>query len=62
MHGEKDGIVVVNTGNWTYENLKVEDKTLKIYSDLYHEIFNEVSKDEVILDMINWLNKKLEDN
>ena len=62
MHGEKDGIVVVNTGKWTYENLKVEDKTLKIYSDLYHEIFNEVSKDEVILDMINWLNKKLEDN
>lgn len=59
MHGEKDGIVVVDTGKWTYENLKVEDKTLKIYSDLYHEIFNEVSKDEVILDMTNWLNKKI---
>lgn len=59
MHGEKDGIVVVDTGKWTYENLKVEDKTLKIYNDLYHEIFNEVSKDEVIQDVTNWLNKKI---
>lgn len=59
MHGEKDGIVVVDTGKWTYENLKVEDKTLKIYSDLYHEIFNEVSKDEVIADVTNWLNTKI---
>lgn len=59
MHGEKDGIVVKETGEWTYNNLKVEDKTLKMYPGLYHEIFNEVSRDEVILDLINWINNKI---
>ena len=62
MHGQEDGIVVVETGKWTYENLTVEDKILKIYPGLYHEIFNEVSKDEVIKDVTSWLNsRKMED-
>lgn len=58
MHGQEDGIVVVKTGEWTYLNLKVEDKTLKIYPGLYHEIFNETSKDEVIKDVVEWLNNR----
>ena len=59
MHGESDGIVVYNTGKWTYDNLKIEDKTLKMYEGLYHEIFNEVKKDEVIEDLINWIDEKI---
>lgn len=59
MHGKEDGIVVVGTSEWTYQNLKIEDKTLKIYPELYHEIFNEVKKDEVIKDLINWINEKI---
>ena len=61
MHGKEDGIVVSSTGEWTYENLKVVDKQLKMYEGLYHEIFNEVKKDEVIADLLNWLNSKLEE-
>ena len=38
-----------NTGN-----------VLKVYDGLYHEIFNEVEKDVVIEDLINWLNKRVE--
>ena len=60
MHGEKDGVVVVETGYWTYEHLKVEDKALKVYEGLYHEIFNEVRKEEVIQDLIDWLKKHVE--
>lgn len=59
MHGEADGIVVSNTGKWTYDNLKIEDKTLKMYEGLYHEIFNEVKKDEVIEDLISWIDEKI---
>lgn len=61
MHGKKDGIVVSSTGEWTYNNLVVRDRTLKMYEGLYHEIFNEVKKDEVIKDLLNWLNKRLEE-
>lgn len=61
MHGKEDGIVESSTGEWTYNNLKVEDKELKMYDGLYHEIFNEVKKDEVIEDLLSWLNIKLGD-
>ena len=59
MHGEKDGIVVVETSKWTYNNLVVRDRTLKLYPDLYHEIFNEVERDEVIKDLLDWCNSKI---
>ena len=60
MHGKGDGIVEASTAEWTYNNLAVEDKELKIYDGLYHEIFNEIQKDVVIEDLINWLNKRVE--
>lgn len=59
MHGEKDGIVVSDTGKWTYASLKCEDKKLIIYEGLFHEIFNEVSKDKVITDLLNWCNERV---
>jgi len=59
MHGKEDGIVASSTATWTYENLTVEDKELKIYGGLYHEIFNERQKDVVIKDLLDWLNERL---
>ena len=59
MHGKGDGIVDYSTATWTYENLTVEDKELKIYDGLFHEIFNEVKKDVVIEDLLHWLNDRV---
>ena len=59
MHGKEDGVVVASTGNWSYEHLQVGDKTLKMYEGLYHEIFNEVRKDEVIQDLLDWLDSEI---
>ena len=59
MHGEKDGVVGKDIGEWTFANLKCNDKTIKIYPNLYHEIFNEVTKDEVIEDLINWCEERM---
>lgn len=60
MHGEKDGVVGKDIGEWTYSNLDCKDKKIKIYPNLYHEIFNEVTKDEVIQDLINWCDERME--
>ncbi len=38
-----------------YANVSSQDKTLKIYEGLYHEILNEPEQDEVKTDMIAWL-------
>jgi lysophospholipase len=62
MHGKGDGIVDYSTATWTYENLTVEDKELKLYAGLFHEIFNEVDKDVVIEDLIAWLGSRLGGN
>lgn len=59
MHGEKDGVVEKAVGEWTYANLKCKDKELKIYTNLYHEIFNEVIKDKVIKDLLDWINERV---
>ena len=33
------------------------DKTLAVYDDLYHEIFNEPQKDAILADLVAWLDK-----
>lgn len=59
MHGEKDGLVVKDTGIWTFNNLACEDKKMFIYEGLYHEIFNELKKDRVIKDLLDWCNERV---
>ena len=58
-HGEKDSIVPKEIGYYLYENISSDDKEIKIYDDLYHEILNENEKDLVLKDMINWIDNRL---
>ncbi len=37
----------------------IKDVTYKFYEDARHEIFNEINRDEVYQDVINWLNSQL---
>jgi len=38
-----------------HDALASTDKTLKVYDGLYHEVFNEPERDQVIGDAISWL-------
>ncbi|MFX0069823.1 MAG: alpha/beta hydrolase [Candidatus Hermodarchaeota archaeon] len=42
-----------------YKNLGIKDLTYKIYDGARHEIFNEINREEVFQDVINWLNSHL---
>lgn len=57
MHGEKDLLVSPQSSRFMQEHAGSSDKTLKIYPSLYHEIFNEPEKDQVIGDAIAWCNR-----
>lgn len=59
MHGEEDPIVDKSAAYFTYENLTLKDKELKIYDDLKHEILNENEKGKVIKDIIKWIKVRL---
>lgn len=55
LHGEKDGLVSVQDTYDFFAAAASTDKQMKIYGGLFHEIFNEYCRDEVIGDALGWL-------
>ncbi len=55
MHGGNDKLADVSGSEMLYKNVSSEDKTIKIYDGLYHEILNEPERDQVKQDMLAWL-------
>lgn len=59
LHGEKDGLVNVKDTYQFFEHVSSVDKQMKIYGNLFHEIFNEYCKDEVIGDALSWIETRI---
>jgi len=55
LHGCCDGIVSEKDSRDFYGDISSEDKTLKIYAHLFHEILNEPCKDDIINEIEVWL-------
>lgn len=58
MHGADDGLTAPAGSQWLHENVVSADKTLKIYPDLFHEIFNEPEAPEIYADVVAWLDER----
>jgi acylglycerol lipase len=56
IHGGDDPIADASGSHDLLEALASADKTIKVYDGLYHEVFNEPERDQVIGDVIAWLN------
>lgn len=59
LHGENDGLVNVQDTYDFFRSAPSKDKQMKIYGGLFHEIFNEYCRDEVIGDAIMWILNRL---
>ncbi|NBH72828.1 lysophospholipase [Clostridiaceae bacterium] len=59
LHGEKDGLVSVQDTYRFFGEAASADKQMKIYGNLFHEIFNEYCKDEVIGDVLHWIEERI---
>ena len=57
-HGEKDGIISPKDTIDMFNEISSEDKQMKIYGKLCHEVHNEYCREEVISDYINWMNHR----
>lgn len=55
QHGERDLLVPLEGNRAIYSAIGAADKTVKTYPGLFHEIYNEPERDEVIGDLIAWL-------
>ena len=59
LHGSADPLIDPAGSREFYERAASADKTLKVYEGLYHEAFNEPQKEQVIADLIGWLDAHL---
>jgi len=55
LQGSEDKLVDPGGAQMLYDRVSSEDKTLKIYDGLYHEVFNEPERDQVLEDVEAWL-------
>lgn len=58
-HGEMDKVVPKELSVSFYEKINSRDKEIIIYDNLFHEILNEKEKDQVIDDIVQWLNNRV---
>lgn len=59
MHAGDDKITDQQGTVDFFERMTAKDKTLKIYPGFYHELFNDIGKEEVFEDVRTWLEKRL---
>jgi alpha-beta hydrolase superfamily lysophospholipase len=60
MHGSEDKLVDVAGSELIYQLADVDDKQLKIYEGLYHELLNEPEQEQVMGDMLAWMEERLD--
>ena len=59
MHGDADQLTSPAGSQALYDAAGSADKTLRLYAGLYHEIFNEPERDQVLAEMSTWLEDHL---
>jgi alpha-beta hydrolase superfamily lysophospholipase len=55
LQGSADKLVNPAGAQMLYDHASSTDKTLKIYDGLYHEVYNEPERDQVLGDVETWL-------
>jgi alpha-beta hydrolase superfamily lysophospholipase len=55
VQGGADKIVDPGGAQMLYDTASSKDKTIKIYPGLYHEVFNEPEREQVLSDVETWL-------
>lgn len=59
MHGEADQLSNPEGSRTLYAGAGSSDKTLKLYTGFYHEIYNEPERQQVFAGMNDWLDARL---
>ncbi|MGH8159985.1 MAG: lysophospholipase [Rhodanobacter sp.] len=59
VHGAADKVAKPSGSQHFYERAGSRDKTLKIYEGRYHDPLNDLGRDEVIGDMLAWIETRL---
>lgn len=59
VHGEQDRLISVAGSRRLVECVGSTDVELKVYPGLYHEVFNEPEREQVLDDVVSWITARL---
>ncbi|MEM9954759.1 MAG: lysophospholipase [Chloroflexota bacterium] len=57
MHGTDDDITPISGSHIMFERVRSEDKTLKLWDDMRHEVLNEIEREAVLKFVVDWLDR-----
>jgi len=58
LHGTDDVIADPSTSRYVHDTIGSQDRTLKLYKGLWHQVFNEPKRQSVYTDVNTWLNRQ----
>ena len=59
LHGEEDKITEPEASQMLFQQAASRDKTFKTYPGAYHELLHELNKEEVMADILAWMEARL---
>jgi alpha-beta hydrolase superfamily lysophospholipase len=59
MHGESDSMTAPDGSRFLHDSVSSTDKTLKLYPELFHEIFNEPEREQIIAELLTWFDQRV---
>jgi acylglycerol lipase len=59
LHGTDDRATVCRGSEFFHEHAGSADKTLKIYQGHYHDLLNDIGKEQVLADILGWIEARL---
>lgn len=59
LHGTADHATVCKGSEYFHEHAGSADKTLKLYEGHYHDLLNDLGKEEVLADIVGWIEARL---
>jgi alpha-beta hydrolase superfamily lysophospholipase len=59
LHGTADKATVCHGSEFFYQAVGSKDKSIKLYEDHYHDLLNDIGKEEVLDDISRWIEARL---
>jgi len=59
LHGTEDKATNPSGSRFFYDNAGSTDKTLKLYDGHYHDLLNDLDKELVMADIMNWIDARI---
>jgi len=59
--GSNDPVIDPNTSREFFDRVASEDKSLLIYPGMLHEPLNEIGREQVIADLVRWIEQRIDD-